>query len=116
MVVPAGRVGVQLTIVLLRLLPPRAQVKVLQQQLVHGIIGGCTSFLYPMGPLGAGSIRQWRELSKQSVTRATCTISVTSWTRTICAPLRMLATTVAAVPQIRSSAAKGSPPRAKVAP
>src|SRR5271163_1695618 len=43
-----------------------------------------------------------------SETRAACAISQTSWTRTMCAPPRMLAATVAAVPKRRP--ASGWPP------
>src|SRR4029077_350861 len=52
----------------------------------------------------------------ESVTRATCAISATSWTRTMCAPLRMLAATVAAVPHCRSLVGAGLPFLASVAP
>src|ERR1700693_6320991 len=44
-------------------------------------------------------------LRMQSAMRATLTISATSWTRTMWAPCKMLAVTVAAVPQIFDSAA-----------
>jgi hypothetical protein len=52
----------------------------------------------------------------QSATSATCAISATSCTRTICAPPKMAAVTVAAVPQIRSSGGRRFPSCAKVAP
>ena len=45
-------------------------------------------------------------LATASATRATWTISATSCTRTMCAPPRMLAVTVAAVPQMRSASAR----------
>ena len=45
-----------------------------------------------------------------SATRATCTISATAWTRTICAPPSTAAVTAAAVAQSRSAA--GAPPAA----
>src|SRR6202163_2149932 len=52
-----------------------------------------------------------------SATRATQAISATSWTRTMCAPPRIDAVTVAAVPSNRSLGGRGgSPGRAKAAP
>jgi hypothetical protein len=47
------------------------------------------------------------ESSTRSVTAATCAISATSCTRTMCAPPRMLAATVAAVAKSRSSDGTG---------
>src|SRR6266699_5402108 len=73
-----------------------------------------------MGNVGATThSSRWGRIFEditQSATRATWTISATSCTRTICAPLRMLAVTVAAEPQMRSSGGAGFPSRASVAP
>ena len=52
----------------------------------------------------------------QSATRATLTISATSCTRTICAPFKILAATVAAVPHNFTSTAAGFPSNSNVFP
>src|SRR3981081_4400090 len=62
------------------------------------------------------SLGRIRGFTTQSATRTTCTISATSCTRTTCAPFKILAVTVAAVPQTRSSIRVLFPFRSSAAP
>ena len=77
------------------------------------------TFLRSPGRAGTVEIRSrgsQRAEATASAMRATCAISATSCTRTMCAPPRIAAVTVAAVPHSRFSTGHGSPCRPREPP